>query len=803
MEAEADIEEELKSYPSLFRTIKDFSSLSQKYLTLRLKKIEEEIEEQGTRMEKCRIYNLISFICYLLGNTEDALKNNDESLNIYPDNVIGLCNRGWFLFKWDKKFSETKQLCEKLDGTQEDRSRIVIAKAEIAYAYTRLGIKFYSKAYELFNEVICEAKSIDFQTVPDPNEFEDNICEWSYRCALPQTRLFRTYNVCYESDLELSKDKVVSVCHLLKNIIQSNTQYPSCRLLKPKAYVLLGGIASSIESTGTLHFGLIQEVLHEEPELTVDGYYEKALKLQDNDSFVLDRCGMHYKQKNDLDRAIELFKRSIAIKESSLNHHHLAVALKDKLQSIPGHDHVDVVSRQLFEKGGEVFVDSGRQHNDHGGLRREVTAFTNLNIEHKKKKMINSPKKIPKIDRFQNEEAIQEILYHLEESLTLAMNTESVYDKGLLYRQTGQLEEAIQEFRLLTKNEHRQVSLVVLANSYEQIGYCLQGSIDAHLSQDPDSDKEDMRMYFKKSLEISCKVVAKIPQLKNCWNTAPTLQSLLEGNATTKKTLKDLNFLYEKMKEYDKNIDILKQLLFTAKTNKEQIECGLKIIQNHLEMKCFDDCVLSFEFIRCLPEWQELVYTELFVKVYIEGAYDSYKRYDKEVASLRFDNAFDFCRSKWAIGQSNTKEIEFSVLVLCNPNYEDNGEKLLAVLEHLGIKATLNNGHEGYGRLKSELLNENVEQSNHVLVIYDFIQSDPVENKELLRYVDIMSKILSERGHGNAMTIVSNETIPSTVPKTLPTQQVIYDFSDAENETGLNVDSVKDILIKLAIGVHT
>ncbi|KAL4235266.1 Interferon-induced protein [Mactra antiquata] len=798
MEAE---KHKLNSYPSLFQTIKEFSHLTRQFLKVKLGEIQQEIEHQRTRMEKCRTYNLLSFLCHLVDNNEDALKNNDESLRIYPDNVIGLCNRGWLLLKTERKFGQIKQVCQTLDKVQEDKTTMTIAKADIAYAYTRLGIKFYSKAWKLFNEVIREAKSIDFETVPDSSELDDNICDWSYRCALAQTRLFRTYNVCNESDLEQSKDKVVSVCHLLKYIIQSNIQSPSCQLLIPRAYVLLGEIASSIENKGILHVGLIQDVLHEDPELTVDGYYEKALELQNNDIFVLDRCGMRCEFTRKLDKAAEILKRSIAVKDSSLNHHHLAVVLKEKLQS--SSDNADLVARQLFEKKVTDHVDPICQQGNHGS-ERFIPAVTKTNNRPVKTRLINSPKKMQKIDLAHHKDKVEEILQHLNKAIEIGLNNDAIYDKGLLFRQTGQLEEAINVFRSLTMNEPLPTSLVVLANCYEQIGYCLQESIDTHQSHDPENDKEDMKMFFKKSLEISCKVVAKIPQLKDCWDTAPTLQSLLKGHATTKETLKDLNFLYEKMEEYDKNIDTLRKLLSTAETNEEQIEYGLKIIQNNLEMKCFDDSVLSFEFIRCLPEWQKFVDTELFVKVYIEGAYDSYKREDREVANLRFDNAFDFCRSKWALGQSNTKEMEFSVLVLCNPNDENNGDVLVEVLKHLGIKSTLNiDGVVGFGRLKSDLLVDVVEQSNHVLVVYDFLQPDPIENKELNELktnVDIMRKILSDRGHGNVMTIVPKETVLSNIPKTWSRQHAVYNFSDVENKTGLNVDSVKDILIKLAIG---
>ncbi|KAL4235264.1 Interferon-induced protein [Mactra antiquata] len=806
------LEKALKNFPSSFKTIKDFLSLSKKYLELKLEVLQQELKEQETdkentwtRMEKCRAYNLLSFLCYLVGNIEDALKYNKESLNVYPenaypDNVIGLCNRGWFLLITEQKFKEIKNMCQRLDELKTDKTSMAIAKADIAFAYSRLGIQFYSEASKLYSEAILEAEDIEKNL--ESNELKENICIWSYGCALAQTRLFRTFNVCNKEDLEQPKEKVERVCKLLKHIISSNIESSSCKLLIPRAYVLLGEIASSIESKEILHVGLIQEVLLEDPELTVDGYYEKALKLQNNDIFVLDRCGMRFKFIHDLDKAIEILKKAIAIKESSINHHHLAVAIKEKVQSIPSRDDAVSVSRQLYE----VLPHSDREHQEHSA-RREISAAARLNIGNKKKRLINSPKKVHKLDLIKNKDEIEEILKHLDKAIEIGMNNDAIYDKGLLLRQIGQLKEAEQVFKTLTRNQHRHTSLVVLANSYEQIGYCLQEAMETDKSDDPENDEEDMKMNFKRSLEISCEIVAKIPQLKDCWETAPTLQSLLEGNATTKEALKDLSFLYEKIRQYDKCIDTLKLLVSKAETNEEQIEYGQQIIQDHLKMERFDDSALSFEIICCLPEWQNLVDAKLFVKVFIESAYDSYEKGDSEVANLRFENAFDFCRSKRTLGQSNTKEMEFSVLVLCNPNDENNGEILVEVLNHLGIKSSLNiDGVVGFGRLKSDLLGDVVEQSNHVLVIYDFLQPDPIESKELNEFkknVDIMRNILSDRGHGNVMTIVPNETVLSNIPKTWSRQHAVYNFSDAESETFLNVLSVKDILINLAIGANS
>ena len=208
--------------------------------------------------------------------------------------------------------------------------------------------------------------------------------------------------------------------------------------------------------------------------------------------------------------------------------------------------------------------------------------------------MIKSPKTViiplPK-------DEIAEIIFQLDTAYAIAENVAALYDKGLVLRAAGQLEEALDIFKALFRN--KLCSLVTLANAYEQSALCLK-----EMSARAWRQKVSMnfKVYLKKAIEIQYILIAKQQSLKNCWVSFPTPKVLLEENPSSKSNIKELGNIHRMFNDYRGAIGLFKQVL-----DMETDECGkasvhMDIVQNCLKASKFDDAILHLNMVRSMPD---------------------------------------------------------------------------------------------------------------------------------------------------------------------------------------------------------
>lgn len=895
MDADKDLLEELNKYPTSFIIIEEIGKLTTKYLKLKLDQLIKDLDIVSTKMEKCRTYNLISVLHFLTGDMKSAFEFNTMTQELDPGNIIGVSNHAQFLYKQDQHFGRIKQDCKTLKEMCMDAYKMVIAKAEIAFSYTRFGTVFYRLAQTLFQEVLTECKELD-DSVKSSEDFKNNICLWYFGCGLTYKRLLNIVNVHHTSDIDLSRQNYKYVCELFKDIITMGCDSDICKLYKARAYVQLGELSYDIQKKDMFPNNL-RDVLPENSELhmEVEAYFKKALELCETDVFVLERCGKHFRYTNQIPKSIELLQKAIDIKPTGLNHHHLAITLKRQLEFMPQRGHQrDSAMRELFgnktdfrptsvrnserqmtqdkksvqlvtvnkltnqlaqvslknppDKMPSDVLDSpagnwpmtgktpGRGNGSKCGARGRGFPFHKNEHSYNRsfstpnkpspnpilysrvrsvpsgrecaayRRCIKSPRKCQNINIIGNEETIELILFHLNESYKIGMNINAVYEKGLLFRQISKANDALETFRCLIRGDYGTCSLVTLANAYEQAGLCLDELLAQSLSDDKDFDEEDMKMYFKKSIEISSHLVSKVPSLEKCWTSTPTLISFLNRKGKTKNNLKDLKFLYEKINNYGMALQIIKELRAHAEDDVEETKMVEDKIKVHMKMEHFDDAVLAFDFIKCLPKWQERVDMELFITVHVDGAFHAFKNGHNKIASIRFENAFDFNRSKFgkeSQGDQTEHDEEnddsgvdhYDIFILCDPNNEQNGIKLRNVLENLGIETTLNTEDVACGKLKSEGISNIINLSAHFIVVYDIMPNGKGTNRKLMHYFSIMNEIILRRNHGNIIVLVSTDNEMSKVPTAFSGyKKESIDFEQIDEY------NIKPLLTSLAIG---
>ncbi|KAK3596334.1 hypothetical protein CHS0354_004892 [Potamilus streckersoni] len=285
-----------------------------------IEKLSDEMETTGFELdaEWTRTFNVLSFLRWRLGDYKNAKMYSEKALLIRQDDVMALANQAWM--HWKRcEFSEAQRILEKLEQLKGRRDLIVISKAEQAFAYTRFGPKYYKKAIELFQDVIASA--IEFKLE------ETYINLWKFGLGLTLKRQLHFVNVVSFDHLSTPVDSFRDAIIVLFDVAQ-NANTPR---YKARAWVSLGELAHSIHNEDMLSpqdkEGLPKEFKHKKTE----EFFDTALNICQDDVYVLGRYGRQARYSRDYNKSIQLLRRSVEIRGTSLAHPHLAKAIKSAL----------------------------------------------------------------------------------------------------------------------------------------------------------------------------------------------------------------------------------------------------------------------------------------------------------------------------------------------------------------------------------------------------------------------------------------------------------------------------------------
>ena len=320
MELTKQLENELLSFPSYLCSFEDLRKCSKK----RLKQVFDRIssETYDNEVERIRDLNLAAFLQHELGEKENALRDINQALSRNDKNINALVLKGWF-FQKSEDVHECKEILGRLRPLLNDRIEMLHAKAEVAYIYTRLGIRFYDKAIEKFESVFSE---IDKDKVPVGSVAS---IVWKFGLALTIKRTLNFNNLYDQNKFDLTVGKMEAAFKVYNDIYESQTDSK----YKARSLVEMGELVSRTTSRDGAKGLKANSILLKKP---TEEYFQEALQLCDTDPFVLQRCGKHYRYRKDFDISIELLRKSIEGKQNEYNsygHHHLALSLKKKLEN--------------------------------------------------------------------------------------------------------------------------------------------------------------------------------------------------------------------------------------------------------------------------------------------------------------------------------------------------------------------------------------------------------------------------------------------------------------------------------------
>ncbi|XP_077991964.1 uncharacterized protein LOC144446125 [Glandiceps talaboti] len=315
-----------QNYPNLF-SLKLEQILEPKQLSRELKSAYEKLKrekksEPKDTIDEVQRDNLIAFIAMKFEKYSEARQIIESVREKDPENLIALTNQGISLVK-QEKIREAKEVLQEIEKLQDEKqygkgiinARVTIAKAELAYSYSRFGPGYHQIAIENFKEILLEAK--------DNTVHSNYIVMWSYRLSVVYTRCLKDQNYCEDDNFNADKyyAEVIKLLH---------PTVTSCELpdFKGKGWVKL---AEASNAYSVIPQSLKKRNIKLPDNFSTDDCFEKAVYFAPDDHHVLERVGWYTQQsKRDYDLAISYLKRAVTKLPTACAYHHLGLAYRDK-----------------------------------------------------------------------------------------------------------------------------------------------------------------------------------------------------------------------------------------------------------------------------------------------------------------------------------------------------------------------------------------------------------------------------------------------------------------------------------------
>ncbi|KAK3596336.1 hypothetical protein CHS0354_004895 [Potamilus streckersoni] len=287
-----------------------------------IKKLDDEMTTTGFELdaEQTRAYNFLSYVHWCLQERQEAKKYLEKALSKNEKDVMALANQAWILWN-DDKFSDAWHVVEKLEKLKDRKDLIIIAKSEQAFAYSRVGPRYYTKAIDTFKEVLKADCGHELD--------KTHIYLWKFGLGLILKRQLNVTNTFSFDHLSKYVESITEAVDILNDVANNaNTVRYQAR-----SWVALGELAYSIHSqemVSSKEKDSLAEILSGKKP---DEFFDKASTICDDDTYVLQRCGKQARYSRNYEKSIEFFLKSIKRRGTSFSHHHLAITLMKVLNT--------------------------------------------------------------------------------------------------------------------------------------------------------------------------------------------------------------------------------------------------------------------------------------------------------------------------------------------------------------------------------------------------------------------------------------------------------------------------------------
>ena len=429
--------EELKDYPHSFQ-MEDIERVKMNAFRSLKAHLEAGLEAgYSTSLETARTRNLLAYALFRLDEKSEAMAQTDTVLemNDQHNNIVSLANKAYMLSQ-GIELDDAKEIVDqlqKLRGHRDFEYLVVMAKAELASGYLRLGPQFNEHAVNVFKEVIPLAR-------------EPEVWTWKFGLAVAYRHALGLQFAPYATQRE---DGVTHkhTSTLLQEVLDSpNTQEAASASLKANAHVEMALLLHS-ELDKTTRNKLCSDV-----QTGPLASCKKALALDDNNPSVLWKAGKLYRNYGDLFKSKKLLEKAVALQKSSAAYHHLGLTYKAMATDMQYGKLKTRRAGKREKKRQKAKEEKARSQEAEGGVpdpRRQngVVRTARENREPTKaeriKKMVKSPKGNTQFDPEDTnvQKAIQNL--KLAVDFSLKENSRALYDIALMHKATKNYQEAL------------------------------------------------------------------------------------------------------------------------------------------------------------------------------------------------------------------------------------------------------------------------------------------------------------------------------------------------------------------------
>ena len=447
-------------------------------------------------------------------------------------------------------------------------------------------------------------------------------------------------------------------------------------------------------------------------------------------------------------------------------------------------------SQTFVQDKNRVDTQANNRNNDLPNQRRSTSMFASPSQTNSLVNLIKCHRELRAIPQDKHTEETQVILDHLQRAYELGPNALAFYEKGLTLRQLGRTDEAFMVFLNIIQNKGtNRCSVVTLANSYEQAAYCRIDLIEQCSDPDDQNDMEmDCKHYLTQALELQCHIVAKVPLLKNCWESSVTLKDLIERKGERKDQLRELTFLYEKIESFGDAIFVLNELKeMSVAVDEDYVATLHKLIEIYMKAERYDDASITVNLLRCLPNYGNKLNPQLYISVHIESALEAVRKGELNIARLKMNIAIKFHAQQTREDFENNNDDDeteldnqYDIFLLCEERVEDELTPLINILNELGISVTINSRDVAPGKLDLSGTCELIESSRHFIAVLD-TEGEPSRRFGLK--VSSILDLIDRRRHGGLLVVKAAEHIAvPAILKGLPDVCICTDKMESENK---------------------
>ena len=384
----------LNTYYSSFYAVKELHSRD------RAKKVLDNLEREikdgyESDEETTRSQNLRASLLWSIGGERAKEAENliNSALSTDPNNIISLANKAHIL-RGSLQFSDSESVLDelrKLSTLDIFEQLLIKSEADVAYSFARFGPSYLKRAVKHYERAVAKLQGKYL---------------WNFGLALAYKRsahVLNSENITDAIDCR-TNDKAAD---LFLDIIHNSTT----KQLQGESWIELGEL---------MRFRSQKGIRKSFPNLSPKRCCEEALKLCQNDHYVLQKCGRLFRYVGKLPLSEKYLRDSYQEKDTPFARHHLALILKKMYE---------LNARKPKNKNKKYDSKSKRS----GSLAKTALCTTTETAD----AMCN--------DNSRLHEAIE----HLEKAIELSngLFPRAKYEIGLLYQMLGQREKAIESFQ--------------------------------------------------------------------------------------------------------------------------------------------------------------------------------------------------------------------------------------------------------------------------------------------------------------------------------------------------------------------